>query len=44
MFKIGDKVVHSREGLSHIVNIVKMGDNEYFVINSNRGKGENIYV
>ena len=44
MFKIGDKVVHSREGLSCVVNIVKMGDNDYFVVNSLKGKGENIYV
>ena len=44
MYKVNDKVVHSREGLSVIVNITKMGDNEYFVINSMRGGSENIYV
>lgn len=44
MFKVNDKVVHSREGLSTIVGTTKMGDNEYFVIHADRGSGENIYV
>ena len=44
MFKINDKVVHSREGLSTIVNKTTMGDNEYFIIHADRGGGENIYV
>ena len=44
MFKVNDKVIHAREGLSTIVNITTMGDREYFVIHANRGGGENIYV
>lgn len=44
MFKISDKVIHAREGLSTIVNITKMGDNDYYIIHSDRGGGENIYV
>lgn len=44
MFKINDKVVHSREGLSTIVNKTTMGENEYFIIHADRGGGENIYV
>lgn len=44
MFKVNDKVVHSREGLSTIVNTTKMCDREYFVIHADAGKGENIYV
>lgn len=44
MFKVNDKVIHSREGLSTIVNVTTMADREYFVIHANRGGGENIYV
>ena len=44
MFEINDKVVHSREGLSTIVNKVTMGDREYFVVHADKGSGENIYV
>ena len=44
MYKIGDKVVHSREGLSTIVSIVTMADREYFVVHSDKGGSENIYV
>ena len=44
MFKVNDQVIHSREGLSVIVDIKKMGDNEYFVVKSSRGGNENIYV
>ena len=44
MFKVNDKVIHSREGLSTIVSTTTMADREYFVIHANRGGGENIYV
>ena len=44
MYEINDKVVHSREGLSTIVNKTTMGGNEYFIIHADRGGGENIYV
>ena len=44
MFKVNDKVIHSREGLSTIVGITNMGGNDYFVIHADRGGGENIYV
>ena len=44
MFKVNEKVIHAREGLSTIVNITKMGDNEYYVIRSDHGGSENIYV
>lgn len=44
MFEINDKVVHAREGLSTIVNKITMGGNDYFVVHSDRGSAENIYV
>ena len=44
MFKVNDKVVHAREGLSTIVSVTEMAGNEYFVIHSDRGSKENIYV
>jgi len=44
MYKVGDKVVHAREGLSTIVNVTTMADREYFVVHTDGGKGENIYV
>ena len=43
-FKVGDRVVHSREGLSTITNTMIIGENEYFVIVSDKGEKENIYV
>ena len=44
MYEINDKVVHSREGLSTIVDRTTMAGNEYFIIHADRGGGENIYV
>ena len=43
-YKVGDRVVHSREGLSTIVNITSIAGNEYFVIVADKGDRENIYV
>ena len=44
MFNVNDKVIHSREGLSTIVDKTIMAGNEYFIIRADRGSGENIYV
>ena len=44
MFEVNDKVVHAREGLSTIVSKTEMAGNEYFVIHSDHGSKENIYV
>lgn len=44
MFEINDKVIHSREGLSTIVGKTEMAGNEYFIIHSDHGNPENIYV
>lgn len=43
-YKVGDRVVHAREGLSTIVNVTTMMDKEYFVIVADKGDRENIYV
>ncbi len=43
-YSIGDRVVHSREGLSTITNITNIGDNDYFVVVADKGAKENIYV
>ena len=43
-FRVGDRVVHSREGLSTITGETLIADNEYFVIRSDKGDKENIYV
>ena len=43
-FRIGDRVVHSREGLSTITGETLIADNEYFIIRSDKGDKENIYV
>ena len=43
-YKIGDKVIHFRNGVSTIVATTVMGDRDYFVVRSLRGDGENIYV
>ena len=44
MYKVNDKVIHAREGLSTIINQTTMADREYFVVRADRGGGENIYV
>lgn len=43
-FKVNDRVVHCREGLSTIVGDTVIAGNEYFVVNSDKGDKENIYV
>ena len=43
-FKVGDKIVHSREGLSTIVGETSIAGNDYFVVVSMKGSRENIYV
>lgn len=43
-FKVGDKIVHSREGLSTITGETVISGNEYFVVHSDKGSKENIYV
>ena len=43
-YKVGDRIVHSREGLSTITNETVIGGNEYFVVVSDKGDRENIYV
>ena len=44
MYSINDKVIHAREGLATIINIASMAGNDYFVIRSDHGGTENIYV
>lgn len=44
MLKINEKVIHAREGLSTVVNYLTMGDKDYYVIQADNGKGDNIYV
>ena len=43
-FRVGDRVVHSREGLSTITGETLIAGNEYFVVRSDKGDKENIYV
>lgn len=43
-FKVGDKIVHSREGLSTIVGETSIAGNDYFAVVSMKGSRENIYV
>ena len=43
-YKIGDRVIHSREGLSTIMGETSIAGNDYFVVVSDKGDKENIYV
>ena len=44
-FKVNDRVVHCREGLSTIVGETNIAGNEYFIVASDKGDHrENIYV
>lgn len=44
MFEVNQKVIHAREGLSTIVAITEMAGRSYYIVHSDRGSGENIYV
>ena len=43
-YKVGDRVIHSREGLSTIMSETKIAGNDYFVVVADNGDRENIYV
>ena len=43
-FKVGDKIIHSREGLATIIGETTISGNNYFVVHSDKGAKENIYV
>lgn len=43
-YKIGEKVIHCRNGVSTIIETKEMGERQYFVIRALRGDNENIYV
>ena len=43
-FKVNDKVVHCRDGLATIVGETSIAGNDYFVVVSEKGDRENIYV
>ena len=44
IFKVGDKIVHARDGLATITGETVIAGNEYFVVISDKGGKENIYV
>lgn len=44
MFIVGQKVIHYREGLSVISGEKEMGGNDYFVVTTLSGSGDNIFV
>jgi len=44
MYKIGDKVIHYREGLSTIDGSIVLDGNNYFVVHSSSNPVDNIYV
>ena len=43
-YSLEEKVIHCRNGVSTILNVVNIGDREYYLIRALRGDGENIYV
>lgn len=43
-YKVGDRVIHSREGLSTIMSETQIAGNDYFVVVADNGDRENIYV
>lgn len=44
MYKVGQNIIHIRNGLSTIFDIVEMNERQYYIVRVNRGDGENIYV
>lgn len=43
-YKINQRIIHSREGLSTIKNITTMNEKEYYIVVADKGDRENIYV
>ena len=43
-FKIGQQVIHCRDGLAVVVGSTNMADKDYYIVKTVRGSGENIYV
>ena len=43
-YKVGDRVIHAREGLSTITSETSIAGNDYFVVVADKGDRENIYV
>ena len=43
-FSKGERVIHCRDGLAVVVDDTMIAGNEYFVVKTVRGGGENIYV
>ena len=43
-YKIGQQVIHCRDGLAVVVGSTNMADKDYYVVKTVRGSGENIYV
>ena len=43
-YALEDKVIHCRNGVSTILNVVTISDREYYLIRALRGDGENVYV
>ena len=43
-YKIGQQVIHCRDGLAVVVGNTNMADKDYYIVKTVRGSGENIYV
>lgn len=44
VYKVGDRIIHAREGLSTITSETNIAGNDYFVVVADKGDRENIYV
>ena len=43
-YKVGQQVIHCRDGLAVVVGNTSMADKDYYIVKTVRGSGENIYV
>ncbi len=43
-YKVGQQVIHCRDGLAVVVGNTRMADKDYYIVKTVRGSGENIYV
>lgn len=43
-YSVGEKVIHRRNGVSVIFNIISLNEREYYIVRVLGGDGENIYV
>ena len=43
-YKIGQIIVHKREGIAKIIDVKTIGEQKFFLVRTKNGEGDNIYI